>query len=95
MICKNCGKPSAYHNTITRTYGKGDDLLVIEDVPVISCRNCGIDLISAETFHALNQLRNSAEVRAAKRLVAVVGYNAAVAEVTSKANLEESSLAAA
>jgi YgiT-type zinc finger domain-containing protein len=95
MICKNCGKPTAYNTVITRTYGKGDDLLVIEDVPVISCRNCGIDLISAETFHALNKLRTSAEVRAAKRLVAVVGYNEAVAEVASKDKIEESSVAVA
>ncbi len=95
MICKNCGKPTAYNSTITRTYGKGDDLLVIEDVPVISCRNCGIDLISAETFHALNKLRASVEVRAAKRLVVVVGYNEAVADVITNANIEESGVAVA
>ena len=70
-------------------------MLVIEDVPVISCRNCGIDLISAETFHALNQLRLSAEIRAAKRLVAVVGYNEAVAEVISKGSIEKSGVAVA
>ena len=35
MICDICGKNSAKERTVTRSYGSGDTLLVIEDIPAI------------------------------------------------------------
>lgn len=37
MICDSCGKEGARLRHITRSYGKGVSLLVIENVPVFSC----------------------------------------------------------
>jgi YgiT-type zinc finger domain-containing protein len=42
---------------ITRAYGKGDDLLLIENVPVISCPDCGESYITAETLHQIDQIK--------------------------------------
>lgn len=59
MTCENCGRPNAYIRYNTRAYGKGDNLVVIEDVPVISCRDCGMDFLTAETLGQLERLRDN------------------------------------
>ena len=41
MVCDICGKEGARLRHMTRSYGKGDRLLVIENVPIISCPHCG------------------------------------------------------
>ncbi|PZS06368.1 MAG: YgiT-type zinc finger domain-containing protein [Candidatus Chloroheliales bacterium] len=57
MICDNCGQEGAYIRKTTKAYGSGDSLVVIEDVPMISCRNCGVDLMTAETLHRIDDLK--------------------------------------
>ncbi len=58
MICKNCGREGAYIDETTLAYGSGDNLVVIENVPVISCDNCGVDLLDADTVDRLHELRS-------------------------------------
>ncbi len=58
MTCDNCGQEGAYIRRTPLAYGLGENLVVIENVPMISCRNCGVDLLSAETVHQLHQLRS-------------------------------------
>ena len=41
MVCDICGTEGVRIRRIPRTYGKGKDLLVIENIPVISCPHCG------------------------------------------------------
>ena len=41
MVCDICGKSGARQRYISRSYGEGESLLVIEGVPVISCPHCG------------------------------------------------------
>ncbi|MBN1626981.1 MAG: YgiT-type zinc finger protein [Deltaproteobacteria bacterium] len=35
------GKEGARVRKVAKTYGKGEDIFVIENIPVISCPNCG------------------------------------------------------
>jgi len=42
MICDICGQEGARIRRITRSYGKGETLLVIENAPVVSCPHCGV-----------------------------------------------------
>jgi YgiT-type zinc finger domain-containing protein len=49
MICANCGEPTAYIYRSTRAFGKGSNLLVIENVPIITCRECGAEFLSGLT----------------------------------------------
>ena len=39
------------------TYGQGGNTLVIENLPVVSCPNCGESYLTAETHHETNHLR--------------------------------------
>jgi YgiT-type zinc finger domain-containing protein len=57
LVCDACGKRGARVRHVTRSYGKGDNLLVIENVPVISCPQCGMSYLTAETLHELERIK--------------------------------------
>lgn len=57
LTCNICGQEGARIRYISRTYGKGDDLFVIENVPVISCPHCGESYLTAETLHEVERIK--------------------------------------
>ena len=57
MICDICGKEGAKERKITRSYGKAKDLLVIEDVPVVSCPHCGESYLTANALHEIERIK--------------------------------------
>ena len=57
MICDSCGKEGAKIRKVTETYGKGKDLLLIEDIPMVSCPNCGESYFTAETLHEIERIK--------------------------------------
>ena len=57
MICDICGREGARVRHVTRSYGKGANLLVIEDIPVISCPRCGESYLTAETLHEIERIK--------------------------------------
>lgn len=74
MICEICGKENARIRRIARTYGKGKDLLVIENVPVVSCPHCGESYLTAETLHEIERLKLHRRSLAVKRPVGIVSF---------------------
>ncbi len=74
MVCDICGKTSARLRHVTRSYGKGDDLLIIQNVPVVSCSSCGESYLTAETMHTLDRLKRERATRAVKKPVAVADF---------------------
>jgi YgiT-type zinc finger domain-containing protein len=59
---------------ITRSYGRGADLLVIERVPVITCPHCGESYLTADTLHEIERIKLHRRSLAAKRSVPVVAF---------------------
>ncbi len=57
MICDICGQEGARVRHVTRSYGRGKDLLVIENVPVVSCPQCGESYLTAETLHEIERIK--------------------------------------
>ena len=57
MVCEICGKKGAQVRRVARTYGKGKHLLVIENVPVVSCPHCGESYLEAETLHQIERIK--------------------------------------
>lgn len=74
MVCDICGKEGARLRRMARTYGKGDDLLVIENVPVTSCPHCGESYLTAETTRELDRIRRHRRDVAVSRPVPVAEY---------------------
>ena len=74
MICDICGQEGARIRHITRSYGKNDKLLLIENVPVINCPHCGESYLTAETLHEIERIKTHRRNFAAKRTISVAAY---------------------
>jgi len=74
MVCDACGKEGARVRKITETYGKGEDLLVIENVPMISCPNCGENYFTSDTLHEIERIKIHRGSFAKERTVKVAEF---------------------
>jgi len=74
MICDTCGKSGARIRYVTRSYGKGANLLVIENIPLVSCPNCGESYFTAETLHEIERIKSQRNRFAKERQVAVASF---------------------
>ncbi|MDZ7957365.1 MAG: type II toxin-antitoxin system MqsA family antitoxin [Aulosira sp. DedQUE10] len=59
---------------VSRTYGKGKDLLVIENIPVISCPECGDSYLTAETLHEIEKIKSNRKSLAVAHFVEVANF---------------------
>ena len=75
MKCDICGKEGAKVRRVSRSYGKGKNLLVIENVPVISCPNCGESYLTAEPLHEIERLKTHQNTLASERRVRTLEYS--------------------
>jgi len=57
MICDICGHEGARIRHVTRSYGKGENILLIENVPVITCSHCGESYLTADTLHEIERIK--------------------------------------
>jgi YgiT-type zinc finger domain-containing protein len=74
MTCDICGKKGAEVRTMTHSYGKGANLLIIENVPVVVCRNCGESYLTAETLHEIERIKVHRKNLAKLKSVAVAEF---------------------
>ena len=74
LACAACGKVGARVRHVTRSYGKGASLLVIENVPVISCPYCGVSYLTAETLHEIERIKSHRSTFAVERTVPVAVF---------------------
>lgn len=59
---------------MTRSYGKGDELLVIERIPSITCGACGESYFTAATMHEVERVKAHRRSLAVKRPVEVAAF---------------------
>jgi YgiT-type zinc finger domain-containing protein len=71
MMCDVCGLDGITEKKVTRSFGKGKELLVIEDIPVQSCPHCGESYMTAETLHEIERIKMHRHSFAVKRTVEV------------------------
>lgn len=72
--CAYCGSANLQQRFVTRSFGKGADLLVIEAIPSTSCGNCGESYFTAATMHELERVKAHRKSLAVARPVAVVAF---------------------
>lgn len=72
--CDICGHDKARVLKVSRTYGSGADLLVVEKVPVISCPKCGESYLTSKTLRDLEQLKINRKSLAVGRSVDVLTF---------------------
>jgi YgiT-type zinc finger domain-containing protein len=74
MICELCGKRGLKSREVTRSYGTGANLLVIENIPAKSCPHCGETYFTAETLHEIERIKLHRKSMSTKRAVSVMAY---------------------
>ncbi|MFH1976758.1 MAG: type II toxin-antitoxin system MqsA family antitoxin [Pseudomonadota bacterium] len=74
MICDICGQDQGVVKLVTRSFGKKKDLLIIEDIPVVSCAACGESYMTAETLHEVERIKMHRNSFAVKRPVEVTVF---------------------
>ncbi len=72
--CDVCGKSGVVRRRLPRTYGRGATLLVVEDVPVMVCPNCGECYLKAETLQEIERIKLLRRSLAKSRSVAVASF---------------------
>jgi YgiT-type zinc finger domain-containing protein len=71
MVCDICGKEGACIRRVVETYGKGRNMLVIENVPMVSCQHCGESYFTAETLHEIERINLHRDSLATERSVSL------------------------
>lgn len=76
VVCKLCGKKGASVRRFARTYGEGNDILVIRNIPSIRCPHCHEGYVTADTLHEIERIKLHRKTVAVKRPVAVAEFAA-------------------
>ena len=74
MKCDICGKEGARQRYVSRSYGEGESLLAIENVPTIHCPNCGEGYLTAQTLKGIERIKRERQIVAPKRPVSVAVF---------------------
>ncbi len=74
MKCDICGQENARIRKITRSYGKGSNLLIIENIPAVSCPSCGETYLTADTLHEIERIKLHRKNFAVNRNVPVADF---------------------
>ncbi len=72
--CDICGTTDCFNGLISKSFGKGETLLIIEDVPVIICKNCRKSYATRETLQKIEVIKRDHENVAQKRSVPVAVF---------------------
>lgn len=81
--CASCGHAGVQHREVTRSFGHGRTLLVIEGLPLLSCSDCGESYFTAQTMHEIERIKVLRKSLANYRQVSVATYF--VGDVLNKA----------
>lgn len=70
MKCELCGTQAATIKKTTKSFGRGDNLVIIEDIPVVHCSSCHESYLTAETAREIDRIRkNRRRLGKAKRVL--------------------------
>ncbi|TAK34954.1 MAG: type II toxin-antitoxin system MqsA family antitoxin [Lysobacteraceae bacterium] len=75
--CASCGRAGVQLKRVTRPFGSGRTLLVVEGIPMWSCPHCGESYFTAQTMHELERMKTFRKAVAVRKPVAVAEYRQA------------------
>ena len=74
MTCDICGKGGTRIRRMARSYDKDENLFVIENIPVVTCPNCGESYMTAEILHEIERLKLHRKKLSEERCIDVVSF---------------------
>ena len=63
ITCDICGVAAARKVRRTKVFGKGSKMIVIENIPFISCQNCGQTYITRDAMLAVDEIRTHSQTK--------------------------------
>ena len=83
LLCASCGQPGVRLRKVTRSFGRGPSLLVIEDIPLWTCSHCGESYFTAQTLHEIEHIKALCKSVAVDRPIPVAMFQAPCANITT------------
>lgn len=77
MRCEMCGADTARVRHVTRSFGRGERLLVIENIPYVFCPRCGERYFTAATMREIERLKILKAAGVRRKPVPIVSFGAA------------------
>jgi YgiT-type zinc finger domain-containing protein len=74
MVCDICGVKAARTVKRPQVLGRGVQMILVDNVPVIDCRNCGESYMTSETMHRLDGIRSKQKAKPTARKIAVAEF---------------------
>ena len=74
MICDLCGADGGKIKRVSRSYGTGLSLFVIENVPVVFCSACGESFLDADTLQEIERMKLHKDALSKKRSIPVIAF---------------------
>lgn len=74
IVCDICGEKSAHINRVTKSFGKGINLIIIENIPLINCTHCGESYFTADTLYEIERIKLHRKSIAKQRKVSVANF---------------------
>ena len=71
QLCASCGKSGVQLRQVTRSFGRGSSLLVIEEIPLWTCPHCGESYFTAQTLHEIERIKALRKSVAVERSIPV------------------------
>lgn len=72
--CASCGQAGVQLLDVTRSFGHGHKLLVIESIPIWSCARCGESYFTAQTMQEIERIKTLRKSVAVARHVLVAVF---------------------
>ena len=74
ITCDCCGETGVMLKHITRSFGKGDQVVVIDAIPLHVCPHCGESYFTADTLQEIERLRMHRAALTARSMAPVLSY---------------------
>ncbi len=74
LACDICGQNGIRIRKVTEAHDKGKELLIIENIPMISCSKCGESYFTAETLHEIERIKLHRKNLALEKTVSVASF---------------------
>lgn len=55
-VCVNCGEQTAYEIRRDELFGSGEDAVIVENIPMIKCHNCGIVYLEPDVSRKIDEI---------------------------------------
>jgi YgiT-type zinc finger domain-containing protein len=56
IVCRNCGQRAARQIRRDEIYGRGPQAIIIENVPMIRCDNCGLTYLEPDVIRRIDEI---------------------------------------